>query len=546
MPDMSHDAPELIRYVPTERLPDGSTVGYSFASPTDFKIRACVLIQPLRIIPVIFVPGIMGTNLRKKANMTEVWAPPNGPLEGLSLELHQFHVSPAKRQLRFVPEEAEVNDQGKIEVDSGAMTWMTEALARRRGWGEVHWDSYGEFLVYLETHMQEFMAEGKLLREWRAVFEEHSPRAWGVPGQHFDPLDTEVVRRLVRSSFPVYAVGYNWLESCEASAQRLVSRIEEIMNEWKPPYRCEHVLIVTHSMGGLVARRAAQMLQEQGQADRILGILHGVQPAQGAAIAYKRMKLGFDWTLAPIGGWDQAEATAVLANAPGALELLPQPGYFGGRPWLSLQSAGANVPFMPSTPTMEQLLPRQDVYQDIYLQDAKHQWYGLVHSDLLDPAKRYPESADDAWQAYVKRVHDVRKFHQTLGSYVHPHTYAFYGADAETSWEEIRWKTVTPISQFEGPSASWPGVSRFTGAWIQDKPVHFLLDDKDAAGDGTVPADASGRAVGDWGAKQCFRLKGFDHQNAFNDPTARRVTLYSLAILAQASPCVQEPYKWSK
>ncbi|MFY2610577.1 esterase/lipase family protein [Achromobacter ruhlandii] len=546
MPNLPDDGPELIRYVPTERLPDGTTVGYSFASPTDFKIRACVLIQSLRIIPVIFVPGIMGTNLRKKGHPEQiVWAPPNSKLSGIGSLFRFNNLKPAERQLQFVPEEAEVDDQGKIEVDSGAMTWMTEALARRRGWGEVHWDSYGELLVYLETHMQELMAEGKLRREWQAVFEEHSPRAWGVPGQHFDPLDTEVVRRLVRSSFPVYAVGYNWLESCEASAKRLVTRIGEIMDEWKPPYRCEHVLIVTHSMGGLVARRAAQLLQEQGQAERILGILHGVQPAQGAAIAYKRMKLGFDGVLAPIGGWNAAEATAVLANAPGALELLPQSEYFGGRPWISMRLPEANVPFMPSTPTMEQLLPKQDVYQEVYLQDAKQQWYGLVHSDLLDPAERNTGKVT-AWTAYTRRIAAVRRFHQILGTHLHPHTYAFYGADEETSWGEIRWKALAPVAQFQGPACAGPGESRWMGAMIEDKRVNFQLQDQEAAGDGTVPADASGRAIGDWGATQCFRLKGFDHQNAFNDRTARRVTLYSLALMAQASPCVQEPHPWAK
>lgn len=545
---MSEAATEITRDVPVERWHDGRTVAYSFATPTDFKIRARVAILPWRIIPVIFVPGIMGTNLRKKGKPKDkVWSPPYGSVGGLFFELRQLHQKPAERQRRFIPDEAEVDDQGKIEVSTNDLPWMSEALARQRGWGQVHWDSYGDLLVYLETHMHRFLSDGKLRSEWQAVKNEHDVQRWQAQSEPaFAPFDEECARRLTRSSFHVYAFGYNWLESCEVSAQRLVTRIEEIMNEWKPPYRCEHVLIVTHSMGGLVARRAAQMLQEQGQADRILGILHGVQPAQGAAIAYKRMKLGFDGVLAPIGGWDGAEASAVLANAPGALELLPQSGYFGGRPWLSMRLPGTNVPFMPSTPTMEQLLPKQDVYQDIYLQDAKQQWYGLVHSDLLDPAERFSKNGKKAWEFYTRRIHDVRKFHQTLGTYVHPHTYAFYGADADTSWEEMRWKTVTPVKQFEGPGCSWPGESRWIGAMIDEQLVTFQLDDQEAAGDGTVPADASGRAIGDWGAKQCFRLKGFDHQSAFSDPTVRRVTLYSLALLAQASPCVQEPHPWAK
>ena len=50
------------------------------------------------------------------------------------------------------------------------------------------------------------------------------------------------------------------------------------------------VIIVTHSMGGLVARRAAMMLAEQGQEDKILGVVHGAQPVMGAPALYRRLR----------------------------------------------------------------------------------------------------------------------------------------------------------------------------------------------------------------------------------------------------------------
>lgn len=139
-----------------------------------------------------------------------------------------------------------------------------------------------------------------------------------------------------------------------------------------------------------------------------------------------------------------------------------------------------------------------------------------------------------------------RRFHQPLSTHLHPHTYAFYGAKENTTWGEILWKTTAQISQLQGAGCSWPGELRWNSALIDGGVVTSRMDEPEAAGDETVPADASGRVLGAWGATQCFRLKGFDHQHAFGDPTVRRVTLYSLAMMAQASACVQEPHPWSK
>jgi predicted alpha/beta hydrolase family esterase len=53
--------------------------------------------------------------------------------------------------------------------------------------------------------------------------------------------------------------------------------------------RAGKVIIVTHSMGGLVARYASQV---SGAKDKILGIVHGVIPDLGSPAAYRRMKVG--------------------------------------------------------------------------------------------------------------------------------------------------------------------------------------------------------------------------------------------------------------
>ncbi len=51
----------------------------------------------------------------------------------------------------------------------------------------------------------------------------------------------------------------------------------------------EQVIVVTHSMGGMVSRS----LTEIHHCDKVMGVSHGVQPATGAPATYKRMRSGF-------------------------------------------------------------------------------------------------------------------------------------------------------------------------------------------------------------------------------------------------------------
>jgi pimeloyl-ACP methyl ester carboxylesterase len=84
------------------------------------------------------------------------------------------------------------------------------------------------------------------------------------------------------------------------------------------------VLLVTHSMGGLVARSFSQ-----DNAGLVMGVVHGVMPAVGAAAAYYRMVAGAEWTgvdadmIGPTGAHNQP----VMGFSPGALQLLPTKEY---------------------------------------------------------------------------------------------------------------------------------------------------------------------------------------------------------------------------
>jgi hypothetical protein len=109
---------------------------------------------------------------------------------------------------------------------------------------------------------------------------------WGV--RSVAPLTEAELEKYAEYQYPIYACGYNWLESCGESAKRLERRIENIIAWWKTrKHECNQVILVTHSMGGLVARACAKRIP-----DKVLGVIHGVMPALGAPLAYRRLACG--------------------------------------------------------------------------------------------------------------------------------------------------------------------------------------------------------------------------------------------------------------
>lgn len=153
------------------------------------------------------------------------------------------------------------------------------------------------------------------------------------------------------------------------AAKLLEIRIQEVIEEnSKGQFSCSRVILVTHSMGGLVARSC---VNRPGVADKVAGVVHGVMPAVGAAVAYRRCKIGMYNESALAGlviGKDGRQVTAVFAQAPGALQLLPSADY--RKRWLKIVRADGE-------PVLS--LPQADPYSEIYLE--KNKWWRLVNQD---------------------------------------------------------------------------------------------------------------------------------------------------------------------
>ena len=203
-------------------------------------------------------------------------------------------------------------------------------------------------------------------------------------------LEEKEVLRVANCLYPVHAMGYNWLQSNAVSAKKTAARIRDLIKTYQAHgHRCDKVILVTHSMGGILAR--ALIHPEMGDLnDCVLGIYHSVQPVYGSAAAYKRVRSGVDGhspTAAVIGNTGQ-DVTAVFANAPGPLELLPTPEY--GHNWLKVQDRnGKTLAQWPAkrgtgTPSPPFIgAPLADIYTQ-----GSDKWWRLINPEWINPADK--------------------------------------------------------------------------------------------------------------------------------------------------------------
>ncbi|WP_322401896.1 hypothetical protein [Massilia luteola] len=538
--------------------PDGSWTGRAVLTPTSFTTRGLFTLPSSKVIPVIVVPGIMGTNLRaatspaKRANEAldpgePAWRAPNGTFEGLKTAHKWKNFGPVRRQQILDAKTLEVDNRGDIHLPLEARNYgTTEAEVRQRWWGEVHWDSYGRLLYGLHVGLNHTFEMDPLdnvrviCRHWKDVMA-CDPAKWGV--RRIDKLTEPELEKHAGYYYPVYACGYNWLESCEDSAKSLRQRIERIIAFWTERKReCQKVILITHSMGGLVARACAKQIPE-----RILGVIHGVMPALGAPACYRRIACGTEtWSpsngkvdnikaehVADILGEHPRDTMAVMATSPGALQLLPNHLY--PQPWLHICLVSrVNNKDVPREVVHLPVGNPYDMYRDT------RSWYRLIDPVLADPAKKYNDEAE-VIDMIRKAVNNAERFHrQVLDTYYHPNTYAFYGADPEhMSFGAVRW-----VARDPGAGAVFT-ESNVRGAVLGDytptggrrvrverrTDMYFVPAGQDVAGDGTVPHQSGAGPRGK--VSQLFDVRGFDHQGAFNNDAILMLTQHLIVKLVQ-------------
>ncbi|MBO1281712.1 MULTISPECIES: alpha/beta hydrolase [Acinetobacter calcoaceticus/baumannii complex] len=566
----------------------------SATSPTTNKSGTYVEVPLQDTIPIIFVPGIMGSNIFNTALGKPVWMIGNGVSGQVSTLTKKMGKTPAELQTELDPLNTRVDTSGDIVVDRRLK--LTEKTLRERYWGTVHWDSYGGILTYLQMVLNNVdlnekpiyatglgggyaavqqMKQQESVYEWKSLLNQAESSKW-FPQQSFVPVNQQEVEHLKKFHFPVYAMGYNWLQSSENGAATVAQKLDKIKQEYGT--RFHKFIIITHSMGGLLTRRLVQLRSAD-----IAGVVHGVMPAEGAAAAYRRIVAGSgDVGALPayVLGKNTEHVTAVLANAPGGLELLPSKAYNNGRPWLFLNGSG----LMNGKDLQTNLvpLPKSDPYEEIYKADGV--WWEMVKDELIDPARMIKKDNPNqrTKDVYFKKIEKVKEFHSKITNKYHSCTYVNYGHDSKhLSFGTLTWTLDRPLRGLTAeqikrlPRATAKQIGTYRQKIVQEQMVKikegkgtdvnnrdlalenngiryislvsgnlgvFSISNQNAAGDGTVPYQSGSAPLKQSGVKQVFKMTGFDHQGSYNNLQVRRSVLYSIVKIIKENN-IQPKYR---
>ena len=125
----------------------------------------------LDVLPVIFLPGIMGSNLMRSDDKSIVWRLDmgwSGALLGApSLRWALFTIArmdAGKRQ--FMLDKDKVQVDGRGDLPSG-VPYLSDAELRKRGWGQVGESSYSAVLKWLQIQLNPERANPAQWRDYR-------------------------------------------------------------------------------------------------------------------------------------------------------------------------------------------------------------------------------------------------------------------------------------------------------------------------------------------------------------------------------------------
>jgi pimeloyl-ACP methyl ester carboxylesterase len=572
MSESEHIPEDSVRSVELRVAKNGAWhAGWSLTT-TQFIQPVRINFPPVHVLPIIFVPGIMGSNLCDLSG-NPVWL-----LNGIHdvpvrLAKDWSRKTAAHRQAVLHPDKTTVFAGGAVPKHTVPGGLSTEDYVKR-GWGEVSQSSYHKFLLWLDDKLNLERDPARWVDfTYSTIGSAAEPtkqsslspglmmQMTGLPevgdnSSEVEPLRSDELLRRAKFTFPIYAFGYNWLASNIDAAKLLKARVERVIAENnRGPTTCKQVILVTHSMGGLVAR-ACSLLPDM--TEKILGVIHGVMPSTGAAVAYRRCKVGMrdeDYAAGLVIGADGPKVAAVFAQSPGALQLLPSKDY--GPNWLRFEDPSGSI---------LKALPHADPYEEIYL--VRDKWWGLIREEWLRPSGH----SGLRWDKYVANIRSAKDFHTRISGKFHPYTYVLYGGGAEVnSFAKINWKLNRGFRSFDNSAPTVSGVLELGHTAIKtdgsnhlsigareqvettshgDVPVAISREasfweisckGQDSAGDGTVPIGSGSDPSRKAGREiiQQFPLQAVQHESVYrNSSTARTIVLYAITKLAAKAEVV--------
>lgn len=455
----------------------------------------------LPCVPIILVPGVMGSRI-EMPNAHRTWDPDDKPRMGRWFPLFDTDRQDNRRALsvnatRTAATITELSADAALQLLKSARCLAIAKFLDRaddievyygtdRNWASVVWSRYGPALLMLEAKLN---------------------------SEHDDP------------DFPVYAFGYDWRQSNATSGQTLADFIQDVLRRHAP--RAADVVLVTHSMGGLVVRGALANDPGGGTTRKsIRGVLHCAQPSNGSLLCYRRFLSGAcavldgtsrqDTVLAHIQGDTPARFAYNFSGLPGPLELLPNHRYqefFDDDSWL--RGLGSSVD-----------LAR--IY-DVYRSDGVPGLAGIVSLGEAEIASREERMNATITSDFARNLATVQAFHESIERTWHERTVALvstgHSTDHAIQFNNLNGSIARPAEFLANPR--WQVGSDEVTDNATD--ITFLRDRK---GDGTVP-DLSALCPGaDSLLTPAEPVRGPQHADVLADPEFNRyVEHYVRALL---------------
>lgn len=352
-----------------------------------------------RTVAIVVVPGVMASRLSNLEGKP-AWDPDD---LGFMWDAY-FWCAPEKRYDLLIKNGRQVMNRGNPEISK------KYPKAEERGWTGLAWDYFGKLLGGLHD--------------------------WKTPLKVFLDL-------------PVYAFGYDWVDSCEASGTLLQQFILEKV-------KADKVIIVSHSMGGLVTRHALAGEGGEALAEKVLGVVHGAQPVHGAPDAYHRTiaGTGAEGILGRIAsevlGPDGPHMTAIIPHAPGVLQLLPNQFYRtnkGEKAWLHIQDLDDPEKFTS--------YPKNDPYEEIYAKSHHKEYWGFIHGEWFQPHAEDGATIEAAFRGentgdiggddpsiagqLGMHISKAKEVHNLIGPYSHQRTIQLFSNGKHETITEVCW-----------------------------------------------------------------------------------------------------------
>lgn len=295
-------------------------------------------------IPIVFVPGVMGSRLHFP-DIDQSWDPDSN-----WAMIHWVRISAERTRQEFA-----LGNRGEVMTDNDDLT----QAQRDRGWAGVAWGFYGQFVQDLAA------------------------------------------QRFGRYQTPVYVIGYDWRQNNRTSGDAVAARINEILEL----EGVERFILISHSMGGLVTR--ACLKNNADVAGKLMGVVHVAQPVHGGVVLVRRMFTGAvssedgGWGLSKILGDTRKKFQTIMSALPGPMQLMVTPNYrdtdgsawydgntfenpqvlqtWEGNTWdlYSMPNSPPGLLAPPGQPYSVDAVPRREFGRRLAEARAYHDWVGV-------------------------------------------------------------------------------------------------------------------------------------------------------------------------